>query len=91
MLSLAGEPRVEKTRIAGEYVFTGCHFIEDEVLDRIPEGRFACIVRDVYRELAAELRRVKELLFGAMKELPEGNVIRSTYLDKYEKERPRWA
>jgi NDP-sugar pyrophosphorylase family protein len=56
VLSLAGEPRAEKGRVAGGYLFTGCHVIDEEVLDRIPPEGPSDIVRDVYRGLAEEGR-----------------------------------
>jgi NDP-sugar pyrophosphorylase family protein len=56
VLSLAGEPRAEKGRVAGGYLFTGCHVIDEEVLDRIPPDGPSDIVRHVYRDLAGEGR-----------------------------------
>lgn len=56
ILSLAGEPRAELGRVAGRYLFTGCHVIGEEVFDRIPTRGPSHIVSDVYRELAREGR-----------------------------------
>lgn len=56
VISLGGDPPVEPRRVAGKYLFTGCHVIEEEVLDRIPDDGPSCIVRDVYRPLAEEGR-----------------------------------
>ena len=54
VLSLAGKPACDPARVAGEFLFTGCHVIEERLLDRIPEGQPSDIVRDVYWPLAAE-------------------------------------
>jgi NDP-sugar pyrophosphorylase family protein len=54
VLSLAGEPACDPGRVAGGYLFTGCHVIEESLLSRIPEGEPSDIVRDLYRPLAAE-------------------------------------
>jgi len=54
VLSLAGKPEADPSRAAASYLFTGCHFIEESLLERIPGDRPADIVRDVYRPLAAE-------------------------------------
>jgi NDP-sugar pyrophosphorylase family protein len=56
VLSLAGEPRAERRRVAGQHLFTGCHVMEEEVLDRIPPQGPSHIVSNVYRELAREGR-----------------------------------
>jgi len=50
--SLAGSPAVDTAIVAGRYLFTGCHVIEESVLNSIPEGK-SDIVVDVYRDLAA--------------------------------------
>jgi mannose-1-phosphate guanylyltransferase len=42
--------------MAGRYLFTGYHLIEEPVLDAIPRGRPSDIVREVYMPLAAEGR-----------------------------------
>lgn len=54
VLCLAGSPEADPLRIAGSYLFTGLHFIEERLLERIPGDRPADIVRDVYRPLAEE-------------------------------------
>jgi mannose-1-phosphate guanylyltransferase len=56
VLSLAGEPKVDPGRVAGRHLFTGCHLIDEGVLDIIPAGRASSIVSDVYRDLAARGR-----------------------------------
>ena len=56
MLSLAGLPEVDPRQSEGAYLFTGCHIIEEELLDRIPGDGPSCMIRDVYRPLAAEGR-----------------------------------
>jgi NDP-sugar pyrophosphorylase family protein len=56
VVSLAGRPQIDPSRVAGRYLFTGCQIIEEEVLDRIPAGRPSDIVRDVYWQMAAEGR-----------------------------------
>ena len=56
ILSLAGIPPVEdRSRVAGRYLFTGIHLVEEEILDQIPEGT-TDIVRETYRPLAAKER-----------------------------------
>jgi NDP-sugar pyrophosphorylase family protein len=54
VISLAGAPEVSPDRVAGEHLFTGCHVLEEAVLDRIPARGPSDIVGDVYRPLAAE-------------------------------------
>lgn len=54
VLSIAGHPAAEKSAVAGSHLFTGCHVIDEAVLDRIPADRPSCIVADVYRGLVAE-------------------------------------
>lgn len=56
VLSLAGEPGGDRGRVAGSYLFTGCHVIDESLLDAIPAERASDIVRDLYRGLAAEGR-----------------------------------
>jgi len=56
VLSLAGEPAADPRRVADRTLFTGCHVIDEAVLDRIPAEGPSDIVRDVYRDLAAEGR-----------------------------------
>lgn len=55
VLSIAGAPEAEPSTVTGRYTFTGCHIIEEEVLERIPEGGPSSII-PVYRELANEGR-----------------------------------
>ena len=38
----------------GEFLFTGCHVIDEELIDRLPVDRPSDIVRDLYVELARE-------------------------------------
>lgn len=56
VLSLAGRPKADPTRVAGRYLFTGLHLIEEAVLDLIPPAGASDIVRDVYWKLAEEGR-----------------------------------
>ncbi len=56
VLSLAGAPAVRPERVRSKRLFTGCHVIDEAVLDRIPGPGPSCIVTDVYRKLAAEGR-----------------------------------
>ena len=56
VLSLAGEPRADTRLAEGEWLFTGCHVIDEELLGRIPADGPRCMVRDVYQPLAAEGR-----------------------------------
>jgi NDP-sugar pyrophosphorylase family protein len=56
VISIAGKPEVDAERVAGSHLFTGCHVIDEAVLDRIPADGPSDIVRDVYRPLAAEGR-----------------------------------
>jgi mannose-1-phosphate guanylyltransferase len=56
VVSLAGEPRVDLSRTDGKWLFTGCQIIDEDVLDLIPDDGPRCLVRDVYRPLAAEGR-----------------------------------
>lgn len=53
VLSLAGLPQVDPGRVAARHLFTGCHVIDESVLDLIPAGRASSIVSGVYRDLAA--------------------------------------
>ena len=53
VLSLAGAPIVPPERVHVNRVFTGCHVIDEAVLDLIPAAGPSCIVADVYRKLAA--------------------------------------
>jgi NDP-sugar pyrophosphorylase family protein len=54
VLSLAGAPDVDPARVAGRFLFTGCHVIERSAIERIPADRPSCVVRDLYRSLAGE-------------------------------------
>ena len=54
--SLAGTPSPGPASPGREWLFTGCHIIDEQVLDLIPDGAPSCIVRDVYRALADERR-----------------------------------
>lgn len=56
VLSIGGRPERESSRVAGRYTFTGCHVMDESLLDRIPAGRPSGIVDEVYRPLAAEGR-----------------------------------
>lgn len=53
VLSLAGRPEVDPGVAQGRFLFTGCHIVEAPLLERIPVGRPAHIVTDVYQPLAA--------------------------------------
>ena len=54
VLSLGGKPETDPRRVAGRHLFTGCHIIDESLLDRLPEGRPSNIVLDLYRPLAAD-------------------------------------
>jgi NDP-sugar pyrophosphorylase family protein len=56
VLSIGGEPAPDPSKVAHRGLFTGLHFIEEEVLDLIPSHGACDIVRDVYRRLASEGR-----------------------------------
>lgn len=56
VLSIGGRPEADPDRVAGRYMFTGCHILDDEVLDRIPPGRPSNIIQDVYLGLVEEGR-----------------------------------
>jgi NDP-sugar pyrophosphorylase family protein len=89
VISLAGEPKVDRERIAGSYLFTGCHIMDESLLDAIPAEGASDIVRDLYRALAAEGRLGSFLHHGfwwefgspelylsgslALLDLPDGN------------------
>jgi NDP-sugar pyrophosphorylase family protein len=55
VVSLGGLPEVAPDRVAGSFLFTGCHVLDESVLDRLPATGPSNIV-DVYRDLAAEGR-----------------------------------
>jgi NDP-sugar pyrophosphorylase family protein len=54
VLSLGGRPEADPGQVAGSYLFTGCHVIDESLLERLPENRPSNIVLDLYRPLAAE-------------------------------------
>jgi NDP-sugar pyrophosphorylase family protein len=54
VLSLGGKPDTKPGQVAGRFLFTGCHVIEESLLDRLPDERPSNIVLDLYRPLAAE-------------------------------------
>jgi mannose-1-phosphate guanylyltransferase len=56
VLSIAGLPTAATGEIAGSYLFTGCHVIDESLLDRIPSDRPSCVVAHLYRPLIAERR-----------------------------------
>ncbi len=53
VLSLAGLPETDPTEVAGGHLFTGCHIINESVLERIPANG-PSDMRDVFRVLASE-------------------------------------
>jgi NDP-sugar pyrophosphorylase family protein len=55
VVSLAGLPEVDAQRIAGSLLFTGCHVLDESLLDRLPATGPSNIL-DLYRELADEGR-----------------------------------
>ena len=55
VVSLAGLPEVDAQRIAGSFLFTGCHVLDESLLDRLP-GKGPSNILDLYRDLAAEGR-----------------------------------
>lgn len=77
VLSLAGAPAVPPERVHERRLFTGCHMIDEAVLDRIPPEGPSCIVADVYRGLAASGRLGSFLHHGFWWEFGEWDV----YLD----------
>ena len=54
VLSIAGLPAVAEDQVAGSYLFTGCHIIDESLLDRIPADRPSCVVAHLYRPLIEE-------------------------------------
>ncbi len=54
--ALGGAPPADAERAGARWLFTGCHIIDETVIDLIPEDGPSCIVRDVYRPLAAQGR-----------------------------------
>jgi len=55
IISIAGKPEVAPDLIAGHFTFTGCHILDESLLDRLPRGE-SNIVTDLYQPLAAEGR-----------------------------------
>ena len=55
VISLAGLPAVDSKRVTGSFLFTGCHILDESLLDRLPASG-PCSIIDLYRELAAEDR-----------------------------------
>ncbi len=55
VVSLAGLPEIDPQRIAGSFLFTGCHVLDESLLDRLPAAGPSNIL-DLYRELATEGR-----------------------------------
>jgi NDP-sugar pyrophosphorylase family protein len=52
IISIAGRPEVDPARAAGSFLFTGCHLLDESLLDRLPTtGPYNII--ELYRELAA--------------------------------------
>ena len=56
ILTLAGRPGVDRSRVAAEYLFTGCHIVDEELLDALPDDDPSDWVRHLYWDLAAEGR-----------------------------------
>jgi NDP-sugar pyrophosphorylase family protein len=56
VLSLAGRPDVDPSRVASSHLFTGCHVVEESLLDRLPATGASDWVRDLYWDLAREGR-----------------------------------
>jgi len=55
VLGFGDGPDVPAERVAARYTFTGLHFLEESLLDRLPEGR-SDLVPALYGPLAAEGR-----------------------------------
>jgi NDP-sugar pyrophosphorylase family protein len=55
IVSLAGLPQVEPDRVAASFLFTGCHVLDESLLERLPPAGPSNIL-DLFRELAAERR-----------------------------------
>lgn len=53
-----------EARVAGRWLFTGYHFIEEEILDRLPADGPSDIVAAAYRTLAAERRLATHVADG---------------------------
>jgi NDP-sugar pyrophosphorylase family protein len=56
IISIAGRPEIDRSSAVASLLFTGCHIIEESLLELIPAGRPSDIVRDLYVELAREGR-----------------------------------
>lgn len=56
VLSIGGRPEADPGLVAGRHMFTGCHVLDEEVLERVPSGRPSSIIRDVYLDLVEEGR-----------------------------------
>lgn len=78
--SIGGNPAISPGASAFRGTFTGLHFIEEEVLDRLPEGRASDIVREVWRPLVEEgrlgawIHRGEWLEFGTPREYLDGSL-----------------
>ena len=55
VLSLAGLPEVDSQQVAESLLFTGCHVLDESLLDRLPNTGPSNIL-DLYRNLAGEGR-----------------------------------
>jgi mannose-1-phosphate guanylyltransferase len=56
VLSLAGQPSADASRVARRSLFTGCHILDEEVLAMIPANRASGLVEEIFRPLATEGR-----------------------------------
>jgi len=80
IVSLAGLPAVESQRVAGSFLFTGCHLLDESLLDRLPSTGPSNII-DLYRDLAAEGRLGAHLHtgfwweFGSPRGFLDGNLM----------------
>lgn len=78
--SIGGTPPLSEEAAVFRGTFTGLHFIEEEVLDRLPAGRPSDIVREVYRPLVAEgrlgawIHEGQWLEFGTPREYLDGSM-----------------
>jgi mannose-1-phosphate guanylyltransferase len=78
--SIGGEPPAPVGSSSFRGTFTGLHFIEEEILDRLPSGRPSDIVREVYRPLVGEgrlgawIHRGHWLEFGTPREYLDGSL-----------------
>ena len=75
VLSIGGRPKA-----AERYMFTGCHILNEEVLDLIPAGRPSDIVEDVYLDLIMQGKVTSQVHsgfwweFGSPDDLLEGSL-----------------